>query len=323
MLDPSLIQAAAACIRGELRRTPLEDSPGLSAALGVPVKLKLEQLQLTGSFKVRGAFFFLSELDAQERRAGVVTCSAGNHGKGMAFAGRRLGVPVTVVVPSSVDEAKYRGMVQLGAEVIRSSMPGYDDTERWAREEATRRGQPFVSAFDDARIMAGNGGTLGLEILEDAPDTRSVVVPVGGGGLASGLSVATRAGGVELFGVELEQSAGLALSLERGEAVTYLPGVETVAPALEGGIGLQPFEVLARGIDGVALVTDDEILGALRWLFDQHQWLVEPAGAAAVAACLAGQVRASGPAVVVLTGRNVDRALARRFLAELSAEACR
>lgn len=315
-LDQELILAAAACLKNQVRNTPVESSPGLTAALGAPVELKLEHLQLTGSFKVRGALFYLSELDAAERRAGVVTCSAGNHGKGMAWAGRALSVPVTVIVPSSVDDAKYRGMLQLGAEVIRSEFAGYDDTEAWARVEAERRGQPFVSAFDHPSIMAGNGGTLALEVLADVPEATTFVVPVGGGGLGAGFAYAvkSRLPGARFVAAQLEASPGLSLSLERGEAVTRLPGIDTAARALEGGIGVQTFAVLRDRTDHVALVSESELRGAVRWLYDHHQWLVEPAAAVGVAACLAGKVRASGPVVVVLTGRNMDRGLARTLL---------
>src|SRR5262249_5432401 len=154
-------------LSGRVRRTPLELSPGLSKAAGVPVHLKLENLQATGSFKIRGALFRLSRLSEAEKKAGIATCSGGNHGKAVAYAARAPGLTPWITVPSSVDEAKHRAMVALGAEVVVSRFPGYDDTEVWAQEEARQAGRVWVSAFDDEAIMAGNGGSLGEEILEE------------------------------------------------------------------------------------------------------------------------------------------------------------
>src|ERR1700736_4069954 len=188
MLSMNRIEEARAFLAGRLRRTPVEESPGLSKTLGAPVWLKLEMLQVTGSFKVRGAFWKLSRLSEGERRSGIATCSAGNHGKGIAWASRLLGLTPTIYVPRSVDSAKHSAMVALGAEVIVSGFDGYDDTEAWAREEIVKRGKVFVSAFDDEDIMAGNGGTLALEVLEDVPDARGFMLPVGGGGLSAGFS---------------------------------------------------------------------------------------------------------------------------------------
>src|SRR5258708_7967420 len=147
------IAAAANFLSGRIRRTPVEPSPVLSAKLGVPVWLKLESSQLTGSFKIRGAFFRLSRVTEAERRSGVVTCSAGNHGKACAYAGRELVVPITIYVPNTIDQAKYRGMLAEGADVVISDFPGFDDTEECAQEAARRSGRPFVSAFDDYDVM--------------------------------------------------------------------------------------------------------------------------------------------------------------------------
>src|SRR5713101_3917076 len=179
MLSMNRIEEARGFLAGRLRRTPVEESPELSKRLGVRVWLKLEMLQVTGSFKVRGAFWKLSRLTEAERRTGISTCSAGNHGKGIAWASRLLGLTPTIYVPKSVDPAKHSAMVALGAEVIVSEFDGYDDTEAWAREETARSGKVFVSAFDDEDIMAGNGGTLAVEVLEDVPDARAFLVPVG------------------------------------------------------------------------------------------------------------------------------------------------
>jgi threonine dehydratase len=317
MLTLERIRAASRLLEGRIRRTPVEPSPSLSEELGVPVWLKLEHLQTTGSFKVRGAFVRMAELTPEERRWGVVTCSAGNHGKAVAYVAREIGVAATVYVPKTVDQAKYRGMLALGAEVFRTDFSGYDDTEEIARQEAKRSGRPFLSAFDDDAVMAGNGGSLAVEVLEDLPEARTFVLPVGGGGLAGGFAYYAKKvlPDARIVACQHELSPALKLSLERGEAVTKLPPIETTAAGIEGGLGLSNFEVLRSRVDGVALLSEEEILEAVRWLLAEHQYLVEPSGAATVAACRSGKIgRPASPAVVVLSGRNVALETLRRIL---------
>jgi len=317
LLTVSRIEEARAFLAGRLRATPVEESPDLSRRLGVPVWLKLESLQVTGSFKVRGALWKLSRLSEAERRAEIATCSAGNHGKGIAWAARLLGLTPTIYVPKSVDSAKHRAMVALGAAVIVSEFAGYDDTEAWAREEIEKSGKVFVSPFDDEDIMAGNGGTLALEVLEDVPEARAFLLPVGGGGLSAGFSflIKEKLPGATVVGCQLEASPGLKLSLESGRAVTRLPAVETVAGGLEGGLGKKTFEVLRTRIDRIALISEDEIFAGVRWMLEAHQYLIEPSAAATVAACLTGKAgRFDAPLVVVLSGRNVGLEIQRRIL---------
>jgi threonine dehydratase len=316
-LTIDLIQEAAGFLEGRVRRTPLEPSPALSERVGGPVHLKLECLQTTGSFKLRGALFRLSRLSEEEKRAGIATCSAGNHGKAVAYAARALGLVPTITVPSSVDESKYRAMVALGAEVVRSRFGGYDDTEVWAMEEAAKAGKVWVSAFDDEAIMAGNGGSLAIEILEDLPEARAFVLPVGGGGLAAGLVLYVKAKHPDavIVGCNHELSPALALSLERGEAVTRLPSAQTSAGGIEGGIGRKPFEVLRSRVDRVALLSEAELVEGIRWMLDAHQYLIEPSAAAAIAACLTGKAgRLDAPTVVVVTGRNVSLETVRKLI---------
>lgn len=311
------IAQAIEFLDGKLRRTPVEISPALANRLGAPVWLKLESLQTTGSFKIRGAWFRLSQLTADERASGILTCSAGNHGKGVAYAARELGIRAIVCVPSSVDRAKYEGMVALGAEVRMSEFEGYDDTQAWAEQQALDEGKPFISPFDDIGIMAGNGGSLAAEIMEQLPEAATFIVPVGGGGLAAGLAfhVKAKRPGAVVIGCQHEQSPGLRLSLEAGRAITRLPAIETVAGGVEGGLGELPFAILKSRVDHVALVSEQEIYEATRWVLAQHQYLIEPSAAVTVAACLTGKVgRLSSPAVVVLSGRNVSVDVIRRIL---------
>ena len=317
-LTVPLILEARRAVDGRVRRTPLEASPRLSEIAGAPVSLKLENLQLTGSFKIRGAFFKLGRLAAEDRARGVVTCSAGNHGKAVAHVARELGIRATIYVPRSVDESKYCGMVAMAADVVRSDFDGFDETEQLARLEAERSGRLYVSAYDDTEILAANGGTLAAEVLEDAPDARTFLLPVGGGGLAGGFAFLATASlsDARIVGCQLEASAALPLSLERGEAVTRLPPVATTAGGLEGGIGRTGFEVLRSRLGGIALLAEDEILEAVRFMLDAHQYLIEPSSAVTVAAILTGKAAPIGtPAVAVVSGRNVALATVRRILA--------
>ncbi len=260
----------------------------------------------------------MSRLSPAERAKGVVTCSAGNHGKAVAHVARELGIPAEIHLPRSVDAAKYEAIVQLGARVVRSELDGFDETEELAKAEAARSGRIYLTAFDDPLILAANGGTLAAETLEDAPQARVFLLPVGGAGLAGGFAFHAKSvlPDARIIGCQHASSPALALSLERGEAVVRLPPVATAAGGLEGGIGKTGFEALRTRIDGVALLTEDEIFEGVRFMLDRHQYLVEPSSAVTVAAILTGRAgRLESPAVAVISGRNVALATVRRILA--------
>jgi threonine dehydratase len=317
-LDMALILDARRAIEGRIRRTPIEASPALSAAANAPVFLKLEALQLTGSFKIRGAYFVMSQLSADERDRGVMACSAGNHGKAIAYVARELGIPAEIHVPRDVDQAKHDAIVALGARVVRSDFEGYDDTLAVALAEAARSGRRFLTAFDDAHTLAANGGTLAAEVLEDCPDARTFVLPVGGAGLSGGFAYYAKGKlpGSRVIGCQHAGSPALALSLERGQAVVTLPPFTTTAGGLEGGIGKTGFDVLRSRIDGVALLDEAEIFDAVRFMVERHQYLIEPSSAVTVAAILTGKAgRLDGPTAVVISGRNVALPTLRRILA--------
>lgn len=316
-LTLALVDEARTYLRTRVLRTPLEESRRLSAIAGVPVHLKREVEQVTGSFKARGALFFVSRLSREALVRGVACCSAGNHGLGTAFAAREAGAAATVFLTSGADDSKRRKIETLGARTVRSAFPGYDDTESWAREEAERLGLAWVPAFDDPVVMAGNGGTLASEILEELPDARTFLFPVGGGGLAAGAAyvVSERRPAAAFVAAQLAGSPALAMSLARGAAVTRLPAFETLAAGLEGGIGARTFAVLRDRVARVALVEEDEILEAVRLLHAAHGWVVEPTGAVAVAALLSGKAgNLEGPVVVPLTGRNVSESTTASIL---------
>jgi len=312
-LTSDLVAEASEFLRGRIRRTPVEFSPGLAQVLGAPVWLKLESIQLTGSFKIRGALFRISRLTTEERRDGVITCSAGNHGKAVAYAARERAVRATVCVPRSVDRAKFDGMIALGADVRVSEFDGYDDTEEWARAMAADERRTFISPFDDYAVMAANGGTVAREVLEDVPSANTFILPVGGGGLSAGFAFATSTG--VIVGCQHASSPALKMSLDAGRAITRLPAAETMAGGVEGGIGALAFGVLGPRVDRVALVSEEEILEGVRWMIANHQYLIEPTAAVTVAACLTGRVGPlTEPAVVVISGRNVSTEAVQRIL---------
>jgi threonine dehydratase len=302
-----LISEAAEFLNGKVRRTPVEYSHGLSELLGVPVWLKLESLQLTGSFKIRGALFAISRL-----KEDVITCSAGNHGKAVAYASKGA----IICVPRSVDRAKFDAMVAMGADVRVSEFDGYDETQDWALEMAAREGKYFLSPFDDDAVMAANGGTVAKEVLEDCPDARTFILPVGGGGLAAGFAVwaKDRLPDAKIVGCQHVLSPALKMSLDAGHAITRLPAVETMAGGVEGGIGARTFPVLQPLVDQVALVSEAEILEGVRWMVAHHQYLIEPTAAVTIAACISGRLQCAGPAVVVISGRNVSAETVKKIL---------
>jgi threonine dehydratase len=316
-LDLTLIEQAVSFLQGKIRKTPTEFSPALSELLKVPVYLKLECLQITGSFKIRGALFYLSTLQGKEKRNGVAACSAGNHGLGVAFAAKQMGIPCTVFVPKGIDQAKYSKMLKLDAQVEESEFRGYDDTLAWAEDEAAKNQWHFISAFDDERIMAGNGSSLAVEILEELPDIQNVIVPVGGGGLSAGIAyyIKAKKPSSRIIGCQHILSPALKLSMDSGQAVTKLPPIETIAGGVEGGIGLKCFEILKHRISDVTLLSEEEIIQGFRWMLKNHQYLIEPTSGVAIASCIFNKIpNLIGPTALILTGRNVSYITLQRLI---------
>ncbi|GAA2067914.1 threonine ammonia-lyase [Microbacterium hatanonis] len=321
MTDPTLaeFEDAAASLRGIITRTPLDQSQHLSDLLEVPVHLKLENLQRTGSFKIRGATYRLSRLTAEERARGVVAASAGNHAQGVALAAQQLGIPATIFMPLGVPLPKLLATRGYGAEVILEG----DTVEtplRLAAEFAEATGAVLIHPFDHRDIVVGQG-TLGLELMEDLPDLETVIVGIGGGGLAAGVAAAVKARAaaegrtVRVIGVQAENSAAYPSSLAAGRPLQ----VET-RPTIADGIAVArpgdlPFALISRHLDDVVTVTEDDIARALLVLLERAKQVVEPAGAVGVAAILAGKVAASGPTVSILSGGNIDPLLLQRVVA--------
>ncbi len=310
---------AAAVLAPLITRTPLNDSEYLSDTLGVPVRLKLENLQRTGSFKVRGAAYRMSRLTAEERARGVVAASAGNHAQGVALAAKRLGITATIFMPLGVPVPKLLATRGYGAEVVLEGTT-VETPLRLAAEFAERTGAVFIPPYDHHDIIVGQG-TLGLELWEDMPDLDTVLVGIGGGGLIAGIAAAVKARAaaagrtVRVIGVQAENSAAYPVSLAAGAPIQ----VET-SPTIADGIAVArpgdvPFELIRDVVDDVVTVTDDDIARAIVVLLERAKLVVEPAGAVGVAAILTGKVQATGPTVAVLSGGNIDPLLLQRVIA--------
>jgi threonine dehydratase len=309
------VRAAAARIAPFVLRTPLERSPGLSSRCGQDVWLKLECFQHTGSFKLRGALNALMLLPVEARARGVVTASAGNHGLGVARAAALLGVAATVVVPETASPVKVEALGQSGAE-LRLIGATYDEAEAAALALAQDRGLAFVSAYNDPAVVAG-GGTVALEILEEAPHTGTLLVPAGGGGLIGGIGVAAHGvdPGLNVVGVQSAASPALAAALKAGQLVT-VPVLPSLADGLAGNIesGSVTFDLLVQHVAEIIVVEEAEIAAAMRWLLEREHVLVEGSAAVGVAALLDGRLTLDRPTALVLTGRNVSSAVVRDVL---------
>jgi threonine dehydratase len=312
------VRAAAETLRGIAVRTPL-------VPFGSPEEhrfLKAESLQPIGAFKIRGAYNAVASLDPSSRARGVITYSSGNHAQGVARAARLLGAPAVVVMPSDAPGLKKARVEADGAEVV---VVGTSSDERQAVAEriAAERGLAIIPPYDDDRIIAGQG-TVGLEIAEDLPDVAAVLVPIGGGGLASGVATAVRAlaPGARLIGVEPELAADARDSLREGRIVRWSPD-DTSRTIADGtrttSLGRRPFAHLSRPLDDIVTVTEAAIAAAVRLAAELSRLVVEPSGALTVAALAyrareAGLVGINGPVVAVVSGGNVDPDRYRAFL---------
>ena len=313
-VTPEYISRAAAIVGSMLLQARLLESPALSRVLGRPVFLKCENQQYTGSFKVRGALTRLWLQEGEHQRRGVVASSAGNHGLGVAWASRSLGQLALVVVPRTVARVKLAALRAMAVKV-RVHGACYDEAEAYARELAQEAEATFVSPFDDPWIMAGNGGTMGREIIQQLPEVSAVVAPLGGGGLAAGLAAGLD--GVPVVGVNSEASPAMARSLAEGRVHLTYDSAPTIAEGLEGGVSPTSAALCARSLHAVELVPEALLRQAIRFMVHHHSTVIEGAAAAGVAALLAGKpIPGSGPVCVVLTGRNIDRELLREILLE-------
>ena len=298
------VLAAAHRLRGVVNRTPCTASAPLSAKVGTDCHLKWESAQITGSFKLRGALNALLALSPDARRRGVVASSAGNHGLGIAHAARTLGIRARVFVPCSAPAVKRDGISAMGAEVD-ASQPDYDAAHEAAVACSERDGMTFVSPCTGQSLLAGQG-TVGLEILEDLPGVRTLVVPVGGGGLAGGIAVLVRAVAphVRIVGAQSELTNAMAEALRSGRR-TIISSVPTLADGLAGQVDDEGALIGRFALDEIVVVSEEQIADAMRWLWHSHDARVEGSGAVGVAA-LMSRGRWEGPVAAVVTGGNVD-----------------
>ncbi len=309
------VEAARARLRGVIHETPCAYSQSLSDLTGARVFVKLENLQMTGSFKERGAANVLLQLSPAEQRRGVVTASAGNHGLAVAFHATRLGISAVIVMPEWAPLTKVTAARRPGAEVVLHG-ENYDEAHARAREIEAERGLVFVHPFDDPRVIAGQG-TIGLELAAQVPDLEAVVVPVGGGGLAAGIAVAVKARrpGVEVIGVQAEEFAAMKAARASGERLTVSP-----APTIADGIavrraGEHTLALCRRWVDQMVSVSEEEIANAILLLLEIEKTVVEGAGAVPLAALVNKKVALAGKTVaLVLTGGNIDVNLVSRII---------
>ncbi|GHF16147.1 threonine ammonia-lyase [Streptomyces morookaense] len=308
------VLAAQRMLAGVCRTTPLVVSRHLSAAAGTPVRLKCENLQRTGSFKVRGAYVRIARLAPDERAAGVVAASAGNHAQGVALAASLLGVRSTVFMPEGAPLPKLAAARAYGAEV-RLHGRSLDDALDAARAYAQETGAVLVHPYDHPDVIAGQG-TVGLEILEQCPEAGTVVVGMGGGGLAAGIAVAVKGlrPDVRIVGVQAAGAAAYPPSLAAGRPVTLRAPVTMADGIRVGRPGDVPFRIVARLVDEVRTVSEDELAAALLLCLERAKMVVEPAGASPVAALLSAPGSFAGPVVAVLSGGNVDPLLLQAVL---------
>lgn len=314
MLTLDVIYKASTVLSDVVRRTPLIHTDKIVP--GCNVFLKPENLQVTGSFKVRGAGFKMSQLTDEEKRRGVIACSAGNHAQGVALAARRYGIPALICMPSGAPISKVEATRELGAEVC--LVDGvYDDAYRRALELNKERGMTFVHPFDDELVIAGQG-SVGMEILGENPDIDVVVVPIGGGGLAAGVAYAVKTlkPSVRVVGVQAEGAASMLASLGH-EQVECLQSVLTIADGIAvKEPGRTTFELCRKYVDEVVTVTEDEICAAILALIEHHKLIAEGAGAVSVAAAMFDKIgNVSGQSVCcVVSGGNIDVTILSRVI---------
>jgi len=301
------IREAASRLAGKVHRTPLFASGQLGARIGAPLYLKCESFQKTGSFKPRGALNKILSLAQADRARGIVTVSAGNHAQAVAWAARIVGAPATVVMPSDAPRSKLDAVRGYGAEIVlHEDRPTLFDRLRAVQEE---RGLTFVHPFDDPVVLAG-AGTVGLEILEDLPDTATVVVPVGGGGLLGGVASAVKQlrPGTRVVAVELEAGPGLGPALAAGRPVPAPRPAGTLCDGMTPPfVGALPLEIAREAVDEIVTVSEASVIRAMGLLMTRAKLVVEGSGAAATAALLDGKIRAAGgPVVAIVSGANID-----------------
>lgn len=316
MLTLDKVYHAHYVLKEAIRQTDIIYSPVLSKESGCEVYLKCENLQITGSFKVRGAYYKISQLKPEEKARGVIACSAGNHAQGVALASKKFGIKSIICMPDGAPISKVEATKSYGAEVV--LVPGvYDDAHNRAEELKTEKGYTFIHPFDDEDVIAGQG-TIGLEIMEQLKDVDAVVVPVGGGGLVSGVAFAVKSLNpkVRVYGVQSAGAPSMANSLEHKKIET-LPSVSTVADGIAvKEPGQLTFDICSKYVDGVVTVTDDQVSAAILALIEKQKMIAEGAGAVALAAVMFGKIPdiKDKKVVCLVSGGNIDVTILSRVI---------
>ncbi|AOY55778.1 threonine ammonia-lyase [Candidatus Rhodoluna planktonica] len=305
-------------VRAVAIETPVLHSHYLSALTGQEIFLKAENLQRTGAYKLRGAYNRMSKLTAAERKKGVVAASAGNHAQGVALAAKKLGIKATIFMPVGASLPKFQATQNYGAQVVLEGAV-FAETLKAAQEYAAKKGAIFIPPYDHLDVIAGQG-TVGLEVVQQVPDVKTILVAIGGGGLAAGVAVAAKLAAakqgrkIQVIGVQSENAASYVPSLKKGT-----PTQIHTSPTIADGIavskpGAIPFALIAKHLDKVVTVNDNQIATAIVALLERSKLVVEPAGAVAVAALMTGKVKPRGTTVAVLSGGNIDPLLLQKVI---------
>jgi threonine dehydratase len=305
-------------VRAVAIETPVLHSHYLSALTGQEIFLKAENLQRTGAYKLRGAYNRMSKLTAAERKKGVVAASAGNHAQGVALAAKKLGIKATIFMPFGASLPKFQATQNYGAQVVLEGAV-FAETLKAAQEYAAKKGAIFIPPYDHLDVIAGQG-TVGLEVVQQVPDVKTILVAIGGGGLAAGVAVAAKLAAakegrkIQVIGVQSENAASYVPSLKKGT-----PTQIHTSPTIADGIavskpGAIPFALIAKHLDKVVTVNDNQIATAIVALLERSKLVVEPAGAVAVAALMTGKVKPRGTTVAVLSGGNIDPLLLQKVI---------
>ncbi len=313
MLTIEKIRQSAEDLKGITRVTSLIEAPALSQ--NGQIFLKTENLQITGSFKLRGAYCRIKQLTPEERKKGVIACSAGNHAQGVALAATKEGISSLICLPEDSPIFKIEATKRYGAEVVRVKGV-FDDAYNRAVELMKETGRIFVHPYDDESVIAGQG-TIGLEILQQLPDVDAILVPIGGGGLISGIAFAAKTLNpkIKIYGVEAEGAASMTNAIAKGK-VEAIPHANTIADGIAVKTpGQHTFEICKKYVDDIVTVSDDEIASSILALMEQQKLVVEGAGGTAVAAALSRKINLSGKkAVCILSGGNIDVSILSRVI---------
>ena len=313
MLTLDNIYRASNVLRDVVRKTDIVYAPKLKP--GVDIYLKTENLQITGSFKIRGSYYKMSKLSSEEKKRGVVACSAGNHAQGVALAAQKSGIKAVICLPDGAPISKIEATKSYGAEVFLA--PGvYDDAYNKALSLRDEKGYTFIHPFDDVDVIAGQG-TIALEIEDQLPDLDAVIVPIGGGGLISGIAFAMKAinPNVKVYGVQAAGAPSM-LNSVRDHEIEELGAVSTIADGIAvKKPGSLTYDICSKYVDAIVTVNDDEISAAILALMEQHKLVTEGAGAVAVAAAMFGKIDLQGKKVVCLiSGGNIDVTILSRVI---------